>query len=248
MSHGVMGLKALKSSLLPVAVLIILSLLFLLLSFISYYRLSNMASTFACNNPRTIIVDAGHGGEDGGATGKSAVPEKDINLAIALDLQQLLQASGYHVVMTRTTDISISDNLDTVHERKVSDLNNRLKLVQAQGSGSIFVSIHQNCFPQSQYSGAQVFYSVNDNHSKVIAESIRSRIVELLQKDNKRETKPATSSIFLLWNIKTPAVLVECGFLSNSAEAQKLNDKTYQQQIAFAIFSGLLDYCNPSES
>ena len=109
----------------------------------------------------------------------------------------------------------------------------------------IFVSIHQNHFTESRYSGTQVFYSTGDADSKILAENIRGRVVSLLQKDNTRETKPATSSIYLLWEAKVPAVLVECGFLSNSAEEAKLNDPEYQKQMAFSIYCGLLDYCNP---
>jgi N-acetylmuramoyl-L-alanine amidase len=174
--------------------------------------------------------------------GVSLTSEKEINLAIALKLQKLLEISGFRVSMTRTTDVSISDDhLDTVRERKVSDLHNRLKMIEAQ-ENCVFISIHQNHFTSSRYSGAQVFYSTKNDESKELAETIKSRVVELVQPENKRETKPATSSIYLLWNTKVPAILVECGFLSNESEAAKLNDKTYQQQSAFAICSGVLDY------
>lgn len=201
-----------------------------------------MASALAGERIRTIVIDPGHGGEDGGATGVSRLMEKDINLDIALQLQKLLQVSGYRVVMTRTTDISINDdNLDTVRERKVSDLHNRLKIVEAQ-EDCILVSIHQNHFTSSRYSGAQMFYATKNSQSKVLAENIKARVVGLLQPENKRETKPATNSIYLLWNAKVPAVVVECGFLSNESEAEKLNNKLYRQQMAFAIYNGILDY------
>ena len=145
--------------------------------------------------------------------------------------------------MTRTSDEDISDDLDTIRQRKTSDLHNRLKVVESQGN-CIFVSIHQNKFPQSQYHGTQIFYSRNNEASKPLAEAIRARVVGLLQKDNERPTKAATSSIYLLWNAKVPAVLVECGFLSNPEEERHLNDSAYQQQMAFAICCGVLDYCN----
>lgn len=229
----------------PIAVLIFCSLVFLLLSYISYNKVAESASAMTGAQTRAIVVDAGHGGEDGGASGKSGVPEKDINLAIAQDLARLLRASGFRVVMTRTSDASVCDgNLGTIRERKASDLHNRLKIIEEQGD-CIFVSIHQNHFTESRYSGTQVFYSTNDSDSKILAENIRSRVVSLLQKDNTRETKPATSSIYLLWQSKVPAVLVECGFLSNNAEEAKLNDPAYQKQMAFTIYCGLLDYCNP---
>lgn len=200
-----------------------------------------MASALADQRNPTIVIDPGHGGEDGGATGKLSTSEKDINLAIALKLESLMKISGFNVVMTRTTDISISDDLDTIRERKISDIHNRLKMIEAQGD-CIFISIHQNHFSESRYSGAQMFYSTKNSSSKELAENIKSRVVELLQPENTRETKPATSSIYLLWNTKVPAVLVECGFLSNESEAAKLSDKVYQQQMAFAIYSGFLDY------
>lgn len=246
MMHGVIFLKTGKNTfVLPIAVLIFCCLAFLMLSYISYCRVAKSASALTGSQTRTIVVDAGHGGEDGGASGKSGVPEKTMNLAIAQELGKLLRTSGFRVVMTRTSDKSISDeNLTTIRERKVSDLHNRLKIIQEQGD-CIFVSIHQNHFTESRYSGTQVFYSSSDTDSKILAENIRGRVVSLLQKDNTRETKPATSSIYLLWEAKVPAVLVECGFLSNLEEEAKLNDPEYQKQMAFSIYCGLLDYCNP---
>lgn len=245
MRRGVISVKVKKSNLVPIVALILCCLAFLLLSYITCGKIGKMASALAGESPRTVVIDAGHGGEDGGATGKAGTIEKGINLAIAKDLQDLLLASGYRVVMTRTEDEAISDDLDTIRQRKTSDLHNRLKVIESQGN-CIFVSIHQNQFPQSQYHGTQIFYSRNTENSKTLAESIRARVVGLLQNDNTRQTKPATSSIYLLWNAKVPAVLVECGFLSNPEEEQRLNDSAYQKQLAFAICCGVLDYCNPT--
>ena len=244
--RGVIVLKSGKETFVaPIAVLIFCCLAFLLLSYISYNKVAESASQMTGAQTRTIVIDAGHGGEDGGAMGKSGVSEKTINLAIAQDLSRFLSVSGFRVLMTRTSDVSIADeNLDTVRARKVSDLHNRLKIIEDQGN-CIFVSIHQNYFTESRYSGTQVFYSTNDDDSKILSESIQKRVVSLLQKDNTREIKPATSSIYLLWEAKVPAVLVECGFLSNGAEESKLNDPVYQKQMAFSIYCGLLDYCNP---
>ncbi len=247
--HGVIALneKEAKTYFIPIAVLVLCCLAFLLLSYISYNKIDKMALALAEKRNPVIVLDPGHGGEDGGATGKNSALEKDINLAIALQLEKLLKSSGMRVVMTRTADASIcDDHLDTVRERKVSDLHNRLKIIEEQGD-CIFISIHQNHFTESRYSGAQIFYSKNTDGSKILAENIKSRIVELIQPENRRETKPATSSIYLLWNTKVTAVLVECGFLSNDSEAAKLNDKTYQQQMAFCVYSGLLDYLHSVE-
>lgn len=235
-------MKTSKTYFIPISVLILCCLAFLLLSYISYDKIDKMAAGLAGEHLPTIVIDAGHGGEDGGASASDGTKEKDINLTISLQLQKLLEASGYHVVMIRTQDVSVGDsNLGTIRERKISDIHNRLKIVEAQGD-CVLLSIHQNHFEQSQYYGTQVFYSTKNAVSKDWAENIKSRVVSLLQPDNNRETKPATSSIYLLWNTKVPAVLVECGFLSNPSEAIKLKDKNYQQQLAFAIYSGTMDY------
>jgi len=239
---GFLKAKAVKSNAFSIAALILCCLAFLLLSYIAYERIGKIASAAAAGEaPRTVVLDAGHGGEDGGTAGKTGKLEKDINLAITKDLQQILTAYGYRVVMTRTGDNSVSDSRNTIRERKVSDIHNRMKIVEAHGN-CIFISIHQNHFEQGRYHGTQIFYSKNNAGSKELAEAMRGRIVSLLQNDNTRAVKPATSSIYLLWHAKVPAVLVECGFLSNEEEAEKLNQKTYQQQMAFAIACGLLDY------
>ncbi len=170
--------------------------------------------------------------------------EKNINLAITLRLKAMLEATGYRVKMTRESDISIHDqNLDTIKQRKVSDIKNRLKLIH-DTPNCVFISIHQNHFTESKYNGTQVFYSTNHADSKIIAERIQGQIVSFIQPDNKREIKPATESIYLLWNTNVPAVLVECGFLSNPSEAQQLKDPAYQDKIAFSIFCGILHYIN----
>lgn len=240
-------MKSAKSNAIPITFLILCCLAFLSLSYLACNRLNEMAVATGEKNLKTIVIDAGHGGEDGGATGKSKLPEKDINLAISKDLQQLLTASGYRVVMTRSTDTAVSDQLKTIRGRKVSDIHNRMKIIEAQGN-CIFVSVHQNLFEQEQYHGAQVFYSKNNEGGKPLAESIQKRIASMLQKDNERMVKPATSSIYLLWHAKVPAVLVECGFLSNAEEVQKLNTQKYQQQMAFAIYSGLADFCSETDN
>ena len=189
----------------------------------------------------TVIIDAGHGGEDSGAVVNGLI-EKDINLPIALKLRDMLVASGYRVVMTRDSDISIYDSsADTTREKKVSDLNNRVKIINSS-KNNILVSIHQNKFEQSKYSGAQIFYSENVPQSFRLAEEIRRSVTGLLQPENKRELKPADKSIFILSKAEVPAVIVECGFLSNEDEAKKLSDEEYQKQMAFAVFCGIKSY------
>lgn len=190
----------------------------------------------------TVILDPGHGGEDGGAVGADGTLEKDINLSIAKKLQQLLLTSGFSVRMIRDSDVSIySNGVGTIKEKKVSDLKNRLNIAN-ESENNILISIHQNKFPRCQYNGTQVFYSENNPGSKELAENIRESITGFLQPDNKRKTKPATKDIYILYNCKNVAVMVECGFLSNDAELQKLKDEIYQDEMAFSIYCGFLEY------
>ena len=189
----------------------------------------------------TVVVDAGHGGEDGGATGVHGELEKDINLAIALELQRLLEQHQFEVVMVRDWDTDLSDqNLPTVAQRKRSDLQRRLRLAEESGD-CILLSIHQNFFTESQYSGAQVFYSANDPRGEALAEAIRASITETLQPENTRQNKVG-EGVYLLEQCQVPAVLVECGFLSNPEEAAALADPNYQKQMAQAIYNGLVRY------
>lgn len=189
----------------------------------------------------TVVVDAGHGGEDGGATGVHGELEKDINLAIALELQRLLEQHQFQVVMVRDWDTDLADqNLPTVAQRKRSDLQRRLRLVEESGD-CVLLSLHQNFFTESQYSGAQVFYSANDPRSETLAEAIRASIVETLQPENTRQNKVG-EGVYLLEQCQVPAVLVECGFLSNPEEAAALADPDYQKQMAQAIYNGIVRY------
>ncbi len=188
----------------------------------------------------TIVIDPGHGGEDGGASADNNVLEKNINLDISIKLKRFLQANGFDVVMTRESDTAIYDDQSS---KKRSDLQNRVNIFNSS-SDNIVISIHQNKFNQSKYYGTQIFYSTNDKHSKNLAESIKYSVTKLLQPDNERECKEFGSEIYILKNAQVPAVLVECGFLSNSAEANKLQDEEYQNQLSFAIYLGFMEYYN----
>ncbi|MDR0913809.1 MAG: N-acetylmuramoyl-L-alanine amidase [Oscillospiraceae bacterium] len=189
-----------------------------------------------------IIIDAGHGGEDGGAVGRDGTQEKTINLNIANELELLFKQSGFAVKMTRETDTAIGDNsLNTIRSRKTSDMHKRLELYNSD-ENNVVISVHQNTFSDSNLNGSQVFYSPNNSQSQTLAENIRTSILGLLQPNNKREAKTAQSSIFLMHNATVPAVIVECGFLTNPGELAKLKDEDYQKQMAFAIFSGFMDF------
>ena len=189
-----------------------------------------------------IVIDCGHGGEDGGAVSDDGVLEKDLNLQIGLYLEKFFVYNGFDVTMTRTDDAAIYDeNAKTLREKKKSDLHNRTDIVNSSDN-NILISIHQNKFSDSKYFGTQVFYSENNQLSVYIADNIRLAVKGLLQNTNERKCKIATSDIYLLNKATVPAVLVECGFLSNRSETEKLVDKNYQKQLAYSIFSGFLEF------
>lgn len=191
----------------------------------------------------TIVIDAGHGGEDGGAVSESGVLEKDINLSIANDTSALFYLLGFDVKQTRKTDIALDNGEDTIRKRKVSDMKKRLEIFNSSKENTI-ISIHQNKFSESKYHGTQIFYSPNNPKSKQLADSIKYSVKGLLQPDNERECKKADSGIYLLKNTNNPAVIVECGFISNGEECKNLLDSQYQKQMAFSITAGFLSYYN----
>lgn len=189
--------------------------------------------------PRMVLIDPGHGGFDGGAVAQDGTTEKHLNLAISLCLHDLLYICGVPVELTRTTDMGLEEDANaSIRDKKVSDMRKRLALYN---NASVVISIHQNHFSESKYSGTQVFYSATHSDSAILAESIRAAVVDWVQPQNKRELKKATDSIYLLYHAQTPAVLVECGFLSNPEEREKLKTPAYQQQMAFAIMAGYLN-------
>ncbi len=183
---------------------------------------------------RKIIIDAGHGGFDGGAVAADGTFEKDINLAVALKLRDIAEVLGFKTVMTRETDKALCDRQSTIRKNKVEDMHNRLKIINDNADG-IYVGIHMNKFEQADVNGAQVFYSPNNERSKTLAEGIQGSIAAYVQKDNKRAVKKAGDNIFLLKNAKQPSVLAECGFVSNNNELKNLKSSNYQTKIAFAI-------------
>ena len=195
--------------------------------------------------PVCVVIDAGHGGEDGGASSAAGLAEKEVNLAVALALRDLCEAAGIPVVMTRTEDVLLYDrNVDFQGRKKVLDLAARRilaeKTAERYGGDSLFVSIHMNAFPAAQYDGMQVWYSVGDSRSAELAAAIQSASSALMP-HNRRKIKAAGSNIYLLDRIKSPAVLVECGFLSNPAEAERLSDKAYRYALAAVIFAGIIE-------
>lgn len=188
-----------------------------------------------------IVLDSGHGGIDGGAQAGDIL-EKEINLAIALKLRDMLTSMGYEVIMTRETDISLHDaDKTTVKSQKTSDLKNRLKIIE-ENPDCLFISIHQNKFNDTSCKGAQMFYGKNNPNSQLLAQSIQDNIVNMLQPENTRAIKKGESNLFLLYKAQVPAVLIECGFLSNPQESKLLSDDEYQSKLAFAILTAIMQY------
>ncbi|HCB65432.1 MAG TPA: hypothetical protein DEP43_05650 [Ruminococcaceae bacterium] len=207
-----------------------------------FFRIQQTTPTLAEYSAEpVVIIDAGHGGMDGGAIGIDGQIEKEINLSIALKLDTMLQAYGFQTILTRNSDVSIhSADAKTVRQQKTSDLKNRLKLLEDTESG-ILISIHQNQYSKSSAHGTQVFYGRNCAQSKELAEMLQKTITGYLQPDNTREIKQATKDIYILYQATKPAVMVECGFLSNREEAARLTDEEYQDQIAFSICMALMN-------
>ncbi len=215
-------------------------------------RFTNEKSASANTNTAemlpTIIIDAGHGGFDGGTSSDDGIIEKDINLKISLYLCEYLEFFGFNTVLTRDEDESLeSDGLNTIREKKSSDIHNRMDLME-KTDNALFVSIHQNHYSVEKYHGLQVFYSptFSDESSK-LAQSIQETVAELIQHDNERQIKKCGTSVYLMYNAVKPAVLVECGFLSNYNESQLLKTEEYQKKIAFCIALGICDYVYDKE-
>lgn len=206
------------------------------------------ADNYSVENVPVIIIDAGHGGEDGGAVGIDGTAEKDLNLSISLKLNEILSAMGYQTRMVRTTDTSIHNtDADTVRERKVSDIHNRAAIMNKY-ENCIYVSIHQNKYSGSSIWGAQTFYSPNNEESKELAQLIQASIANNVQPDNKRVIKQSGTNIYVLYNATKPAVMVECGFVSNANELEQLKDDEYQNKMAFAISNGIINYLFSEET
>lgn len=227
-----------------VSLSLIFSVTFIIVIPVHIYKL-NFSSVFSHNNSNNapvIIIDAGHGGEDGGAVAADKTLEKDLNLDIALKLQNILNLYGFNVIMTRSEDImTCDDNLPTQRAKKVSDIRNRFKIIQ-ENPDSIFVSIHQNNFYDTSQKGVQVFFSPNNTESKSLADCIQQSFVGTIQPDNKRLTKKSGTNIFLLYHSKIPSVLVECGFLSNPSDLINLKNEKYRVKTALLIADGIIKY------
>ncbi len=187
-----------------------------------------------------VVIDAGHGGTDPGKVGVDGSLEKDINLKIAKKLAEFLREADVDVVLTRETDAGLYD--ENVSNKKVQDMKNRVALIEER-QPVLTVSIHQNSYHEEYVHGAQVFYYAGSQESKALAERIQQVLAAEIDPDNARQAK-ANDSYYLLKKTSSPIVIVECGFLSNYEEAQKLSSELYQEKTAWAIHLAILQYMN----
>ena len=207
----------------------------------SLILISSYAGNSFHDNRLSVIVDAGHGLPDGGAIGISGSIEQEINLKIALKLQEVLEAKDIDVIMTRTNENGLwKEESESIRHKKVEDMNNRLNIMK-KSDANLFVSIHMNSFPNHTASGLRIFYAPNHEEIKPLAENIQVRIRDITNaKIN--IVKSADKSLFLMKNPPIPAILVECGFLSNPTEEKKLQEDDYQSRLAWAIADAIEKY------
>lgn len=199
-----------------------------------------LAFSAAGRSPVTVVIDPGHGGEDGGAVSPGGVQESHINLAVSKQLRDLLCFAGVSTVMTREEDVTICDEgLGTIRARKASDIRNRVAIVEGT-ENSVLLSIHQNSLPSSTVThGAQVFWNQQEG-AEELAEAIQVSLNSSINVGNEKHTKQIPPTVYLMKHVTAPAVLVECGFLTNQEETRRLQDETYQRGLAVSIAAGYL--------
>ena len=216
------------------------NLLIILMALIVVFPI-NMISAKADENQKCILIDPGHGGKDGGAKSKNGTNEKDINLSISKRLKELLEKDGYKVYLTREDDVNLKSEKIKTSKFKVSDLTRRCELKE-ETKCDMFISIHLNMYTDAKPKGAQVWYSTYEK-SKTLAEILQDSFKENLDNSNKRLPKAAGEQYKILRDkYQGPAVIVECGFLSNPQEEQLLKDDGYQQKIAESLAKGVKKY------
>lgn len=218
--------------------------IFILLSvaFVNHRRSLPVVATPLLEPSYTIVVDAGHGKPDGGAVSSSGINESDINLLVAKDLEKELDNLGYSVIMTRQDENNIadSDKQDTIRKMKVSDLSNRVKIVNESGA-DMCISIHMNKFASEKYYGWQTFYNKDSEYSKMLAEEIQECISKNINRENNRVAL-SIKDVKLTDEAKIPTVIVECGFLSNSEDLSLIQTQEYRSQLVSGIVRGIEVY------
>lgn len=230
-------MRAVKKMLPAYVFSILLTLFCTMFASQSVSALSEAAPVWSPSDDLTVVLDPGHGGEDGGAVSPNGVRESKLNLSISLRTRDLLRFLGVSVVMTRETDVSIHNpEAGTISEKKVSDLKNRVRIV-SEIPNAVLISVHQNMFAESKYSGTQAFYAETEG-SRSLAERLQALVASGVEPSNHRQAKPC-ENVYLLSHITCPAVLVECGFLSNPREEALLQTAAYQKKLAAVIVAGL---------
>lgn len=218
---------------------LIFSIILCIIASFSFYQHYGFPVFSLEKEKKVIVVDVGHGGSDPGKVSADGIREKDVNLEIAQYLKDYLIAQDYIVYLTRETDCGLYD--ENVSNKKTSDLNNRIQFFKEKNADYV-VSIHQNSYPDTTPHGAQTFYFSTSETSKAFAESIQDSLLTI-DNTNTRTAK-SSDSYFLLKHSSMPAVIIECGFLSNPEETAKLTDPNYQKQLAYAISLGICAYDN----
>lgn len=224
---------------------ILIGLIFALL--VAIYSLNlgtdTTAAAAADQQQKTVVIDAGHGGEDPGkVSGYSDLREKDLNLIIAMKVKELLVKDNFNVIMTREDDkLQYTEGTTNIYDKRKQDLTKRKKTMDESGA-AIVVSIHMNSFPETQYYGAQTFYPPNSDDSKKLAASLQNSLKEIVDQQNKRQPQLKSDPIVILKDLKTPTTIVECGFLSNAEEEKRLGTEEYRDKLAKAITEGIKAY------
>lgn len=227
--------------------LLLFSVVFILLFLLQFlYPLNKHREMFSCSELNkygsgTVVIDAGHGGEDGGAVSISGAIESQINLSIAQRLDQIMGLYGIKTLMLRDSDISLhSSDAKTIREKKVSDLHNRVEIIESLVD-PVVISIHQNTYSNKKYHGAQVFYA-NGNLSLPFADITQKSLCESLDPNNMRKPTPVPNTVYLMNHITCKAILVECGFLSNPQEDALLQTSEYQSKLAAVLTSAYMKH------
>ena len=224
-------------SLLPVYFIVLASVLFAAVA--GDWAITAMIEEAPIDQRKCVIIDPGHGGIDGGATSCTGVLESQLNLEVSLRLDDLMHLLGIQTVMIRKSDVSVYTEGESIAAKKVSDLKQRVKIANST-ENAIVVSIHQNHFSDSRYSGAQVFYA-GTSGSEQLAKELQAVLKTALNPTSRRQAKKA-DGVYLLQNIKCPGILVECGFLSNPEEETRLKDRTYQLKLCCVMASVVSNY------
>lgn len=189
-----------------------------------------------------FILDAGHGGEDGGAVAYDGTLEKDLNLQICNNISLYFDIFGIDYVIIRDGDFSVGDtSLPTIRKRKVSDIHKRYEIINSR-ENSVLLSIHQNMFSVEKYCGTQVFYDGIYEESEELSKILQFTVKDRLQPENSRKIKKTDQSIYLLYKAKRPSVMVECGFMSNLNELSKLKNTEYQSQLSYVLTKGIIQF------